>query len=179
MKATAALLFTILVSTLYSQTDSVFKFTLPELTITQVEKGKDEIYGFENDRNIFLVSDSLLIADTNKYEYSVLFTHVKKISLRDGTESWRAAKTGGMIGGALGLLLGVGIPFILGSRPDAAGYVITIPASILAGILTGGLIGGVLGSTVPHYDVHSNFPNDLQAKKEVMKKIFRRYSDRF
>lgn len=174
MKFLLALLLTS--SILYSQNDSVYKFTLPELKITQLEKGKEVIYGFDNDENLFLVKDSMLVANPDKYKYKVLMSAITKLSIRDGTYSWRGAKFIGLIGGGMGLLFGAGISAIYSTSSSRVGIIIVIPAFTLAGVLFGGIIGGVLGGFMPYFENYSKFSEDAQAKKEILKRIFKKHN---
>ncbi len=172
MKLLLALLLTS--SILYSQNDSINKYTLPELNITQLEKGKLVTYGFVNDENIFLVKDSMLVADPVKYKYMVPLAGITKLAFRDGTYSWRGARTMGLVGGGLGLITGVLVALIY--HPNFAEYTLTVSGFITAGILVGGFAGGILGSAIPYFKEYSGFSDDTQAKKEILKRIFRKHN---
>ena len=174
MKLIIALLLTS--SILYSQNDSVYKFILPELKITQIENGKDVTYGFDNDINVFLLGDSSLTADPLKYNYKVTIADIKKFGISDGNYGWRAAKTAGLVGGAIGVILGTGLSFVYGNGSNGTGLFIVIPAFVLSGVLAGGIVGGILGSFVPYYENYSHFTSDTHAKKEVLKQIFKKHN---
>jgi len=174
MKLIFALLLTS--SILYSQNDSIYKFTLPELKITQLENGKDVTYGFSEERNLFLVSDTMLIADQQKYKYQVPISNIRKISILNGDNGWRGAKFMGLVGGGLGVVMGGIVAAAYGGFNDKAGLVIAIPALVLTGILTGGIVGGILGATIPYFEEYSKFSNDKDAKKEILKRIFRKHN---
>lgn len=176
MKILSAVLLIALCVSAYSQNDSVYKFTLPELKITQLEKGKDVTYGFYGDRNIFLMRDSILTADTDKYKYTVPIANIKKLTILDGNNGWRGAKVVGLVGGGLGVIFGVIYVAASGGFTDKTGLIIALPAFLLAGILTGGIIGGILGSAIPSYEEYSKFSDDVQAKKEILKRIFKKHN---
>lgn len=176
MKILSALILISLNILVYSQSDSVYEFTLPELKITQLEKGKDVIYGFTEDRNIFLVRDSMLIADPNRYKYQVQVSNIRKLLILNGNYGWRGAKVMGLVGGGLGVILGTIFVAEYGGFTDKTGLIIAIPAFLLAGILTGGILGGILGATIPYFEEYSKFSDDVQAKKEILKRLFRKHS---
>lgn len=159
---------------IFAQEKSDVEFILPEMKITQNKNKKSVIYDFENDRNIFILNDSLLIADPDKYKYTVPIADIKKISILEGNKSWRGAKVMGLVGGGLGLITGILASLVY--RPNFAEISITLPGFVLAGILAGGIIGGILGSAIPHFEEYSKFSNDLRAKKEILKRIFKKHN---
>jgi hypothetical protein len=163
-------------SILFAQSDSVYRYTLPELKITQSENGKDVTYGFAEDRNILLVRDSMLVADPDKYKYQAPIGNIRKLSILDGNYGWRGAKVMGLVGGGLGVIMGGILAAAYGGVTDKATLVIVIPGFILAGVLAGGLVGGILGSTIPYFEEYSKFSNDTQAKKEILKRIFKKHN---
>ncbi len=163
-------------SILYTQNDSVYKYTLPELKITQTENGKDVTYGFSEDRNILLVRDNMLSADPDRYKYQVPIGSIRKLSILDGNYGWRGAKVMGLVGGGLGVLMGGIFVAAYGGITDKTGMIIAVPAFFLAGVLTGGLIGGILGSAIPYFEEYSKFSDDTQAKKEILKRIFKKHN---
>ena len=174
MKPLLALLLTS--SILFAQSDSVYKYTLPELKITQSENGKDVTYGFAEDRNILLVRDSVLLGDPGRYKYQVPLGNIRKLSILDGNYGWRGAKVMGLVGGGLGVLMGGIFVAAYGGITDKTGLIIAAPAFLLAGILTGGLVGGILGSAIPYFEEYSKFSDDTRAKKEILKRIFKKHN---
>ncbi len=174
MKPLLALLLTS--SILLAQNDSVYKYILPELKITQLENGKDVTYGFAEERNLLLVRDSILIGDPDRYKYQVPLGNIRKLSILDGNYGWRGAKVIGLAGGGLGVLLGGIFTAAYGGFSDKTGLIIAIPAFFLAGVLTGGIVGGILGSAIPYYEDYSKFSYDSQVKKEMLKRIFKKHN---
>ncbi len=161
-------------SILYSQNDSVYKFNIPEINIRQFENGKFVTYRFENDDNLFLLSDSLLSADPDKYKYSVKLCDVKSFSIRNGFSTFGGAKYGGFIGGGLGLIFGIMNAVIY--RPNFAEIALVIPGLAAIGFVGGAFIGGLLGSTIPYFEEYSKFSDDTHAKKEILKRIFKKHN---
>jgi len=176
MKTLLALLLTS--SILFAQIDTIHEFKLPELRITQLENGKLETYGFEDAGTMFLIKDSLLEADPVKYKYKVLISDIKKIEIKDGNSTLQWAKTSALIGGGGSLVLAGMIASMYGGQSDKTTLIFTIPAFVLSGVLTGAIIGGILGSIVPHYEEYKKFPEDLQAKKEILKQIFKKHNSK-
>lgn len=170
------LAFLLTSSILFAQSDSVYKYTLPELKITQSENGKVVTYGFAEERNILLVRDSMLVADPDRYKYKVPLSNIKKLSILDGNYGWRGAKVMGLVGGGLGIVMGGILAAAYGGVTDKATLVIVIPGFILAGVLAGGLVGGILGSAIPYFENYSKFSDDARAKKEILKRILRKHN---
>ncbi len=168
MKVLLALLLTS--SILYSQSDSVFKYSLPELKISQIEKGKEVIYGFAEDRNIFILNDSTVKADPVKYKYSLLISDLKSVSILDGNNGWRSAKVMGLVGGSIGLL--TGIIFSAGFQIKEPSLFSFISLMTLSGMAAGGLLGGVIGAAVPYFENYNHFSNELAVKQKQIKEIF-------
>lgn len=170
------LAFLLTSSILFAQSDSVYKYTLSELKITQTENGKDVTYGFAEERNIMLVRDSMLVGDPERYKYQVPIGNIRKLSILDGNYGWRGAKVMGLLGGGLGVLMGGMFVAAYGGVTDKTGLIIAVPAFLLAGILTGGLVGGVLGAAIPYYEEYSRFSDNTRAKKEILKRIFKKHN---
>jgi hypothetical protein len=170
MKILLAVLLIVLSVTVYSQNDSIYKFTLPELKITQLEKGKDIIYEFTEDRNIFILNESTIKADPVKYKYSLLILDFKSISIVDGNNGWRSAKVMGLAGGGLGLI--TGIIFSAGFEIQGSNLSTFLPLMVLSGMLAGGLLGGIIGAAVPYYENYTSFHNELAIKQKQIEKIF-------
>jgi hypothetical protein len=169
------LILSIITANLCSQTDSTFKFTLPELKISQLEKNKEVTYEFANERNIFLMSDSFLVANPDKYNYVVRIADIKKVAIRDGTHVWKTAAIIGGVGGVFGLLVGVGFHAVVNNIGGHSNGII-IPVFTIAGALAGGLIGALVGLSAPYYESFPQTEKDAGKKKEVLKKIFKSYN---
>jgi hypothetical protein len=176
MKILLASLLIVFSVSVYSQSDSVYKFNLPELKITQLENGKDVTYGFAEERNVFLVRDTMLEADPNRYKYQVPLANIRKLSILNGNYGWRGAKVMGLVGGGLGVVMGGLFVAAYGGFTDKTGLIIAVPAFLLTGILTGGLVGGILGAAIPYFEEYSKFSDDAQAKKEILKRIFKKHN---
>ena len=82
----------------------------------------------------------------------------------------------GLVGGGLGVLMGGIFVAAYGGITDKTGMIIAVPAFFLAGVLTGGLIGGILGSAIPYFEEYSKFSDDTHAKKEILKRIFKKHN---
>lgn len=174
MKPLLAILLTS--SILFAQSDSVYKYTFPEFKISQLENGKDVTYGFAEERNVMLVHDSMLIGDPERYKYQVPIGNIRKLSILDGNYGWRGAKVMGLVGGELGVLMGGMFVTAYGGITDKTGLIIAVPAFLLTGILAGGLVGGILGSAIPYYEEYSRFSDNTRAKKEILKRIFKKHN---
>lgn len=159
---------------LHSQTDSVYKFTLPQVKLTHPEKNKIVTYEFENERNLFLMNDSFLTANPDKYNYSVRISDIKKISVRDGSYAWRTSVVVAAVGGGLGLLTGTAFAIIFAGIHDAS-LVVAIPLFTLSGALAGGILGAILGVGVPYYHNYNFIEKDLISKRETVRKILKNH----
>jgi hypothetical protein len=79
------------------------------------------------------------------------FAHEKNTKAPEGTAA--GVTTGGIIGGALGLLAGIGALAIPGVGPFiAAGPIMGALAGLGAGGAAGGLIGALVGLGIPEYE---------------------------
>jgi hypothetical protein len=79
------------------------------------------------------------------------FAHEKNTKAPEGTAV--GATTGGVVGGALGLLAGIGALAIPGIGPlIAAGPIVAALAGVGAGGAVGGLIGALVGLGIPEYE---------------------------
>jgi hypothetical protein len=91
---------------------------------------------------------SVLLPDAHS---SKEFAHEKNTKAPEGTAA--GVTTGGVIGGALGLLAGVGALAIPGVGPFiAAGPVMAALAGLGAGGAAGGLIGALVGMGIPEFE---------------------------
>jgi hypothetical protein len=151
---------------LFSQTDSIYNFTLPEIKISQIEKGKIVTYEFDNKYNSFAVTDSFLIANPNKYDYKVNIKNIKKVTFIKGSPVLPAAVTGFGIGFIFGYLLqGLGGH---GSVADAE--------RLLGGLMTGAVLGFVTGGIfllISHDDEYDIREYDLKTRKKFLIKTFK------
>lgn len=161
---------------IFAQAKSDVEFILPEMKITQNENKKSVVYDFENDRNIFILNDSLLIAEPNKYKYSVKIWDVTKLSVRNGTYAWKTAGIVGGIGGGLGLLVGSVLYAILKSETGNSIAFVFIPVLALSGAIAGGLLGSIIGIGVPYFESYPLTSKDIRKKNQAIKKIFKWYN---
>ncbi len=167
MKLFLALLLTS--SILYSQNDSMYNFTLPDLKITQIENGNKVMFDFDRECD-FTLQELSLIADTNIYKYRVPIADIKKITISDGNNGWRSAKVMGLVGGSIGLL--TGILFSAGFQIKEPALFYFLPLMTLSGMTIGGLLGGLIGITAPYYENYDKFSNDPSIKLYQLKGIF-------
>lgn len=86
--------------------DSVHTFFLPELSITQMERGSEVIYGFEKKITKFRLRDSTLTADPDKYKYKVQLTDIRSITFHHGSNAGSFSLAAGVIGFLLGFAAG-------------------------------------------------------------------------
>lgn len=91
---------------------------------------------------------SVLLPDAKS---SKEFAHEKSTKAPEGTTAGVA--TGGVVGGALGLLAGIGALAIPGVGPlIAAGPIMAALAGVGVGGTVGGLIGALVGMGIPEYE---------------------------
>ncbi len=167
MKLLLALLLTS--SILYSQNDSVSKFIIPELFIELSKDTLTEIYHFEKDSNVFMLSSGNLTADTNLYKFSKDLRELKSIKFRNGVSTYSGALYGGLIGTGIGLA--TGILNVITNQPPTIDVLMLLPGFAAAGFIGGALIGGFIGSFIPVYDAYNMFSSDINVKKEQLRKI--------
>lgn len=75
MKYILALLLTS--SILYAQSDSTYRFTLPEVKISVIKPEKTDTYLFSNGANVFYLGIDKLTADTGRYKWNYNIKDVK------------------------------------------------------------------------------------------------------
>jgi hypothetical protein len=126
---------------------------------------------------------SVLMADTDATRE---FAHEKNTKAPEGTAV--GATTGGVIGGALGLLAGVGSFAIPGIGPlIAAGPIVAGLAGLGAGGVVGGVVGALVGMGIPEYEakryeghvknggvllsVHCDTAGEITRAKEILKSL--------
>jgi hypothetical protein len=112
------------------------------------------------------------------------FAHEKNTKAPEGTAA--GATTGGVVGGALGLLAGIGALAIPGVGPlIAAGPIMATLAGVGVGGAVGGLIGALVGMGIPEYEakryegrikaggvlisVHCNTSDEVKRAEAVLK----------
>jgi hypothetical protein len=113
-------------------------------TVAQAERAVGTLTsaGFANNDISVLLTDAHTSHD---------FAHQKNTKAPEGTAA--GATTGGIIGGALGLLAGIGTLAIPGIGPlIAAGPLVAALAGIGAGGAAGGIIGALVGMGIPEYE---------------------------
>jgi hypothetical protein len=98
--------------------------------------------GFSNNAISVLLPDNQSTKD---------FAHEKHTKAPEGTAA--GVTTGGLVGGALGLLAGIGALTIPGVGPFiAAGPIMSALAGLGVGGTVGGLIGALVGMGIPEYE---------------------------
>jgi hypothetical protein len=110
----------------------------------QAEKAVDQLMaaGFSNNDISVLLPDNASSKE---------FAHEKSTKAPEGTTTGVTA--GGVVGGALGLLAGIGALAIPGVGPlIAAGPIVASLAGLGVGGAVGGLIGALVGMGIPEYE---------------------------
>jgi hypothetical protein len=147
-------------------------------SVEQAERAVDEIVraGF-SDADV-----SVLLADNQSTK---AFAHEKQTKAPEGTTAGVAA--GGTIGGALGLLAGIGALAIPGVGPlIAAGPIVGALAGLGVGGTVGGLVGALVGMGIPEYEakryegrlkeggvllsVHCDTSDEITRAKDILKR---------
>jgi hypothetical protein len=147
-------------------------------SVERAESAVDELIG-----SGFTNADvSVLMADN---QGSKDFAHQKDTKAPEGTTTGVAA--GGTIGGALGLLAGIGALAIPGVGPFiAAGPIMGALAGLGVGGAVGGLVGALVGMGVPEYEakryegrvkeggilmsVHCDTADEITRAKDILKR---------
>jgi Heat induced stress protein YflT len=122
---------------------------------------KTAVFGiYQTERQAERTVEDLLAAGFSNDDISVLlpdnkgtkdFAHEKNTKAPEGTTA--GVTTGGVIGGALGLLAGIGVLAIPGVGPFiAAGPIMAALAGLGVGGAVGGLIGALVGMGIPEYE---------------------------
>jgi hypothetical protein len=147
-------------------------------SVGQAERAVDTLVqgGFSNSDISVLMPDQQSSKD---------FAHEKHTKAPEGTTTGVAA--GGTIGGALGLLAGIGALAIPGVGPFiAAGPIMGTLAGLGVGGAVGGLVGALVGMGIPEYEakryegrikrggvllsVHCNTSEEITRAKDVLKR---------
>lgn len=125
---------------------------------------------------------SVLLPDID--ETSRGFAHEKHTKAPEGTAA--GATTGGLIGGAFGLVVGLGALAVPGLEPlVAAGPIIGALTGLGAGGALGGIIGALIGLTIPEFEarlydgaiesggvllsVHCTTPEQIAVAREALR----------
>jgi hypothetical protein len=147
-------------------------------TVAQAEAAVDTLVneGFFNDDISVLLPDNQSSKD---------FAHEKHTKAPEGTTTGVAA--GGTLGGALGLLAGIGAIAIPGVGPFiAAGPIMATLAGIGVGGAVGGLVGALAGLGIPEYEakryegriksggvllsVHCDTSDEIKRAKQILER---------
>jgi len=122
---------------------------------------KTAVFGiYQNEKQTERAVEDLLAAGFSNDDISILFpdnegtrdfAHDKGTKAPEGTAA--GVTTGGLIGGALGLLAGIGVLAIPGVGPFiAAGPIMSALAGLGVGGAVGGFIGALVGMGIPEYE---------------------------
>lgn len=150
-----------------SQIDSVYSYTLPSVNILQNVNGKDVVYEFEKKYNSFLLADSFLVADVNKFNYRVNINDLKKITTL-GKNTSAPAVMGTSFG--FGFLIGA----VLAGANFGGGNSVTGAERVLIGLGTGtifALIGGSITVLFSHDNSYDIDKKDFRLRKKQVKEI--------
>lgn len=139
-------------------------FVLPEIKIYQAEGRKNVIFHFENDYNLFSISNDTLIADPYKYNYRTSLSSVSAIGIRNGTYVGEAAVCSSFIGLIAGYAFGLW-------KEGTRDFVPPVFYSLMFAIPFG-LIGELIGFATPYYDQISLPKSEIKKKREAIIKIF-------
>lgn len=158
-------------SNLYTARDSVYKFKLPPISITDESLSGIQTTYFKKDTNLLSLRGVVLYADRDGYEsgYQVMF--IKYLVIQNGNQSLKAAMYNGIAGSVIGLLTGLIFVNSIQFEDNAK----TMAYFTLAGGLSGGLLGFVIGAFVPDYDHYDVFSKDSDIKYEQIKRILKKH----
>ncbi|HMQ80086.1 MAG TPA: hypothetical protein PKE39_11030 [Ignavibacteria bacterium] len=172
------LLFLFTSSILYPQTeyqadhrDSIYKFRLPPMAITDESLSGIQTTYFKKDTNQVSLRGSVLSADRDGYESSYQVMYIKYLVIQNGNQSLKAATFNGIAGSVIGLLTGLIFVNSIQFEDNAK----TIAYFTLTGGLSGGLLGFIIGSFVPNYDHYDEFSKDPYIIREQFKRILKKY----
>ncbi len=156
---------------LYSARDSVYKFKLPPISITDESLSGIQTTYFKKDTNLVSLRGSVLSADRDGYESSYQVMYIKYLVIQNGNQSLKAAMFNGIAGSVIGLLTGLVFVNSIHFNNNTK----TLAYFTLAGGLTGGLLGYIVGTFVPDYDHYDVFSKDPDIKIEQFKRILKKY----
>jgi len=113
-----------------------------------------------NVEQLELIVDQLVHTGFSSKDISVLFSdqsgrgsfeHLRKTKMPEGAAA--GAGSGGLLGGALGWLVGIGSLAIPGAGPlIAAGPILAALSGVAVGATVGGIIGVFIGLGIPEYE---------------------------
>ncbi len=154
----------------FSQRDSSKVFLLPELTITQVQKGMKATYDFNSDKNIFYSTDSFLIANPHKTNYKVLYNDIDKKSFNNsGMKTWAAVSSA--VGFGSGFIVSF-IPF--GAHPVEREISIWDRLKFSMGCgLAFGIAGALIGALVSKQEDYMFDNLSFDKKRQLILKALR------
>jgi hypothetical protein len=150
-----------------AQNDSVYSYTLPTVSILQNVNGKDVVYEFEKNYNSFLLADSFLVADVNKFNYRVNINNLKKI-----TTIGKNTSAPGVMGASFGF--GFLIGALLAGANFGGGNSVTGAERVLVGLGTGtvlAIIGGSITVLFSHDNSYNIDKKDYRLRKKQVKEI--------
>jgi hypothetical protein len=180
-KIAVGILLCAFVSVLSAQTDTSSVFVMPEMKISQKEKTEQVTYKFEGDRNIFLVTDSFLVANPDKYNYKVNLFDLKKISVRNETYVWKTAGIGAAVGFVLGMVFGIALKYgggEGGGHPNISFHDMPFTA-ILAlgsiGAISFAVIGASIGAAITYFENYNILGSSHDKRKLELIKVLKRY----
>lgn len=162
-------LILLLCNIVFAQSDTAV-FLLPELKIfDNVEKSGVNVH-FEEKNNKFSLFESLLVADTGKYNYSVNINSIRKIGFRNGTNFWGGAAIGAVVGFVAGFFAGgyFGI-----DGPVVFHFAGAFVGAALFSIPFAGA-GGLIGLLSPKYDEYELTGSDLSNKRSQLYRILKK-----
>jgi len=146
--------------------DSVYTFFLPELSISQIEKSAEVIYGFEKKVTKFRLSDSTLTADPEIYKYKVQLRDIRSITFHHGSNAGTFSLSAGVIG------------FLLGFAASSFGHNDVDVKDRLFGGLAGGavfsIIGGAIGLLFTNDEYYNLSPLSVKDKHATLLKILKK-----
>ncbi len=153
----------------FAQSDAAV-FLMPELKIFDNVKKSGVNVHFKEKNNKFSLFDSLLVADTGKYNYSVNINSIRKIGFRNGTNFWGGAAFGAAVGFVAGFFAGGYFRFdgpavfhFTGAIVGAALYSVPFAA-----------VGGLIGLLSPKYDEYELTGGDLNNRHSQLYRILKK-----
>lgn len=145
-------------------------FVLPEIKIYQSEGRKNVIFHFENDYNLFSISNDTLIADPYKYNYRTSLSSVSAIGIRNGTYVASGMLYSSIFGFIAGFAYGWWKQLIPGYPHDIDFSECAVYGGIFA--LPFAFIGELLGFGSPYYDKIKLPKSGTIEKREAIIRIF-------
>lgn len=146
-------------------------FNLPGLRITELKNKQEVIFIFDESKNFFILYDSILTADPNKYDYKVNINNIKKIAVYKGTSFFHGLGYGAGLGFVLGFVFGAFIIGDVGGGKANGGIDGGMMVGALA-VLPSALIGGIIGFFMPRYNEYNILQYPAGYKKTKLHGIF-------